>query len=1058
MTVFLGLIRSFVLFLVFATGLSALVYEVAWQRYLQNFLGSAAQATAVILAVFLGGLCLGYLVFGKISRNRSPAQLIAICGLSEIAIGVWAYIFPALYQVVWLRSGVIDPLSTYSVFWELAVALSLIGVPTILMGGTLPLLTQGLSIDLNDARGFHARVYASNTAGAFLGCLLSGFFFLPNWGLNSTIQTIGWFNLAAGLLLVSAAAALPKTLAAEGTEKAEQRQVPPEIRISVLPANVLAFLAGFCSLCLQTVFIRLVGIAMGSSEFAFSMVVAVFVCMLSFGSWLVSVRDSKPIAVWKNQVGIFVSAFLVYLTADYWPYACYLVRLNFASYPETFYLYHAVMFLILAAVLMFPVGMMGATMPRLFASVTTSDEDLGSNVGRLYAWNTFGCVLGALLGGHWLLYIWNLDVLFRICLMLVVLSIIIAIPWSLFAEAKRQWKAVACLVIFAGSVFSLPDWNKKYMASGLFRSRFRYPYSYKGATEFYDNYLITKAQLFYRDGPSTSVAVGENDADPGQKKLNNGFPMVRNLKVNGKSDGETSYSDTRTMRLVTHIPMLLSPKPVKRVGVIGFGLGVAAGSSTLYPEVEAVDVMEISPAVLWAAPLFDFANYGVTKNPKVNLLVGDAYRLLAASHHRYNVIISEPSNPWVTGVERLFAKEFYEIVKAKLESDGIYMQWIHDYSLSNEAVGLVFRTFSSSFPNVRIFRTNQDIVMLGSMKELGEDAVDALFQRYESNEPVRQSLAQVAIANAAELFGLEIWASKEQFQEYQIQTLEFPRLAYMAGVDFFLNNDAELGMMFNDVSDRLWSRAAARRSLIYILMRQAKDPTSVLKSYIRAACDVNQPGFVEGWTERFDNCKTALVALAIDEKLEYPENGPAENKMETLRRLRETDSTPDLSEWMSLVPSVTPDSAESFFELFEAYDSIFASLSVEKLLVISVPCLNGITREALLCRAHLVRTLAVTGYPKLANEVLADLKKEHANKLEPQDIRFVEKLVEAAERADVKAKARRLGAAAKPPETPVPAKVSETPAPAEAPEAPAPAIAPDAPAPSKAPQAPAPGA
>ena len=297
----------------------------------------------------------------------------------------------------------------------------------------------------------------------------------------------------------------------------------------------------------------------------------------------------------------------------------------------------------------------------------------------------------------------------------------------------------------------------------MFRSRSALPSTWAGAKVFYSEFLGSGKQIFYRDGPSSSVSVSEYPRDTDELELNDGVKFIRNLKVNGKSDGETSMGDTLTMRLLAHLPILLSKNPVRKVGVVGFGLGVAAGSATLYPEVESVDVMEISPAVIWASPLFDFANYEVTKNPKVRIRLGDAYRALLSTHRRYSVILSEPSNPWVTGVERLFSKEFYSLVKDKLERGGIYAQWIHEYSISEETLGLVLRTFSQSFRNVRIFRVGRDVILLGSSEEINLESLLRMESRYAENQTVRKALHQLKFKTIPSLLGLELWFRPEQF-------------------------------------------------------------------------------------------------------------------------------------------------------------------------------------------------------------------------------------------------------------------------------------------------------
>ncbi|OVE80331.1 hypothetical protein BVY02_00570, partial [bacterium J17] len=242
-------LRILALLLTFTTGFTGLVYEVTWHRYLANFLGSQARASAIILAVFLGGLCVGYDLFGRYSQKRSSDKLVKTVGWIEIVIGLWAVFFPRIYEVVWNTAGILDPTSSTALLWDVLICILLIGLPTVLMGGTLPLLTQGLSLDSDDAPQFHARVYAINTGGAFLGCLAGGFYLLPNFGLPLTVLFMGASNLIAGfaLLLIGArVGGSTESATAEKSPEAESHKYGQSL--SYLRASVVAFLAGFYAL------------------------------------------------------------------------------------------------------------------------------------------------------------------------------------------------------------------------------------------------------------------------------------------------------------------------------------------------------------------------------------------------------------------------------------------------------------------------------------------------------------------------------------------------------------------------------------------------------------------------------------------------------------------------------------------------------------------------------------------------------------------------------------------------------------------------------------------
>ncbi|MCB0325019.1 MAG: fused MFS/spermidine synthase, partial [Bdellovibrionales bacterium] len=535
------------------TGFTGLVYEVAWHRYLANILGSQARAAAIILAVFLGGLSVGYWIFGRISRDRSGSTLVSICGWIELGIGLWALLFPVLYSFTWHYVGVLTPGGGWSLLVDALLAIALIGVPTVLMGGTLPLLTQGLAADLADASPFHARVYAINTGGAFIGCLVAGFVLLPFFGLTTAVYSGAVINLLAGVLLLVIARRLPEERPALGLKKIDDDTAGRHI--SVRRGMVISLFAGFYSITLQVVLMRIVGLSLGSSEYAFSMIVAAFVLMLALGAWRIGGSRSFVVPVWINQAILTATALLLYLSIPFWPYYSHVIRILFSSVEPAFWPYYGIVFAVLCVVLAVPVGAMGSTMPLLFGAVKNRFAELGDIVGRLYAVNTLGCVLGALIGGYLLLYHYDLDEVFRICLLLMALTVILAAPWSQVGFSQRAC-SVLSTVLLGGAVFGLADWDHNVLSAGLFRQRTATETSLAGPQTAYSSRADRSTLVDYDDGPNTSVAI--RDANLAQVLLDRLFPdggaVARSIIVNGKSDGETSPTDMATMRLSGHLP------------------------------------------------------------------------------------------------------------------------------------------------------------------------------------------------------------------------------------------------------------------------------------------------------------------------------------------------------------------------------------------------------------------------------------------------------------------------------------------------------------------------
>ena len=814
------------------TGFAGLVYEVTWHRYLSHFVGSQARAAALILAVFLGGLCVGYVLFGKLSKTRSPRALVKLCGWTEVAIGIWALFFPALYAFIWKTFGVLDPASSFALGKDFFICVLCIGLPTLLMGGTLPLLTQGLARDLDDASSFHARVYAINTGGAFLGCLVAGFVLIPQLGLPLTMLVTAPLNILAGLVLLAIAGSLSTKIQARQNE-AEPIAIGSSASLSLARGSIVAFLAGFYGLTLQTILMRIIGISLGSSEYSFSMIVAVYILMLALGAWSLSSHETKAISVFRNQLVVVIGTLTLYLFIPYWPYGFHVLRTLLTSVAPNFYVFHALCFLFLALILAAPVGAMGCTMPLLFRSTKDRFGDLGSCVGKLYGWNTVGCVVGALVGGYLLLYRFNLDSVLLFAIAAMALSALLS---RSLEQRTAAWSLVPALLlcVLLVSPLIIPQWNKRYFAVGTFRIQEATPVTYLGRESFYRGLLADWNIIDYRDDPNTTISVIEfaNDATT-QAKI--GQAYGRALYVNGKSDGATIGQDLRTTRLLAHLPALLTKSKSPDVAVVGYGTGITIRSLTRYPWINSVEAVEIAAYVKESAHYFDFATDNVTADPKLIWQMGDAYRVLGTSQKKYSVIVSEPSNPWVAGIDKLFSRDFYQLVSSRLDTGGIYAQWFHTYATSVETLGMIVNTFHQVFPNVRIFQTPGDFVILGAMSPITIGDPQQLKSAFEVTE-VKKELGQIDINDLETLLSTEVWIPSEIFSGFGFHTLEYPTLAFQAGKDFFMGKKLKLEEFLSKPEIRPASLHYAESTLIAEWIKSKAGGPKAGARYVQAMC------------------------------------------------------------------------------------------------------------------------------------------------------------------------------------------------------------------------------
>jgi len=401
--------RAISLVLTVLTGFTGLVYEVTWQRYLATLLGSHSEATAAVLGLFLGGLAVGYSLFGAVTRRLETARpsnpkvlpLLALYGALELSIGVYAALFPLLFRGAQALSLMI-PLAGGGFAFGVDIVLSalLIGPPAVLMGGTIPILTQALSRDLSDATRFHALVYGLNTIGAFAGALAAGYWLIPTLGLVDILFVMAAINVFAGSIFLVLSRARPRsaskppdTADTGKTAKTEAARVEGyAIYIAV------ALLSGFAMMVVQTVLIRIGGLSFGSSQFTFSLVVAVFVLCIAIGSLVVSMAPRIPrVVIVLNQWALFLFLALLYFELQNGPYWAHALRMFFRNNSASFYPYHLSAFVGVLALIGLPVALSGATLPLIFDRLRRRVENLGGGAGSLYSWNTFGSLLGALL-------------------------------------------------------------------------------------------------------------------------------------------------------------------------------------------------------------------------------------------------------------------------------------------------------------------------------------------------------------------------------------------------------------------------------------------------------------------------------------------------------------------------------------------------------------------------------------------------------------------------------------------------------------------------------------
>lgn len=689
--------QKLVLFCFFLSGTASLIYQVAWAKALGMVFGSTVYAITTVLAVFMGGLALGSDWFGRWSESRrNPLALYGGMELGIAALGavslfglvavraLYIRIFPSIEN--WMLAGAALRFSASAVVLFPA---------TFLMGGTFPVLVRGLRADTGQIGKRVSRLYWVNTLGAVAGTVVAGFLLLPALGLERTVLAAVSVNAFAGVIAVHVGREYAGRFAEEGKRKKPQQALAPGQFLLAAFA-----LVGATAMAYEVSWTRLLATMVGSSTYAFTVMLATFLAGIALGSaafefWARRGREATLGGFAATQT-FTAAAALGFLGSL--PRLPEVIADVLRSTKPSF---HG---LILAQCLtsglaMLPAAFLfGFNFPLVTALIVGSREGApgeSATAGRAYAANTCGAIAGAIAAGFWLLPQIGA---FRLVGVAAGVNLVLAIMLSLHNNKR--------LALALGVNFALAGGITFVVLSGAFYNRALATFGAE-LYSFMHTRTLTIAEMaetldvpFAEDGPNATVAVLR-----AEKYLA--------LRINGKVDA--SNLDTRTQLLLGHLGPFFHSRP-RRALVIGFGSGMTLAALARYPEFEQLDCVEIEPAVVRAAPYFESLNNGVLRDPRVHIILDDARNYLATTRERYDVISSEPSNPWMAGVAALYTDEFYRAAVARLRPGGLFIQWLHAYSMYPEDLKMIFNTFTSQFPRASLWRAQtSDFLLLGQI-------------------------------------------------------------------------------------------------------------------------------------------------------------------------------------------------------------------------------------------------------------------------------------------------------------------------------------------------------
>lgn len=785
------------------SGACALAYEVVWGRLLVTVLGGSALATSAVLTAYMGGLGLGSWAFGRWSR-QSPSPL-RTYAFVELGIGLLALaLAPAIGWIVGLPAAA-----------RLALSLLVLALPTTLMGGTVPLVMAWSEAQELPPGKTLGRLYGLNTLGAALGCIVAGFVLIPKLGLELTNLSAVAGNLCLGLVVLA-------IHSRERGAKSPRNQPPADVLADDAPPETprailhfFAFASGMATLGLEVLWIRLLRITLGSTTYVFTLVVTTYVLGIGLGG-LWSGRVVEGVRVYPR-----LASLQLVLVA--------LLQLQFALLPRTPALFVALRAALpgwngalwgsasLCAIVLFPATIVcGMTFP-LLGRLFLRRGHRGRETGIFYAVNTLGAVVGALATTLVLVPAIGSARSFTLLALLPTLSLV------LFVRADRARMprhvapaAIAVIVVAVALGLARPGWTPRYLAHGA--------------------YLPPRAEqvetLVFEEGRSSTVLVEKFGAELG-------------MAVDGKPEASTAYVDRANQVLLGRLPALLVPR-VNRALVIGLGSGMTLGMlSAFHPQ--RLELVELEDRMRRAAEQFGAWNHDVMTLPGFRrgseaepgpnkIIVDDGLNYLLSTHDTYDVITSDPIQPFFRGAAGLYTVEFFSRAKARLTADGAMAHWLPLANMSLADFRMIVRTFATVFPYARLYWTGgfADTILVGRTTPWTTPAIDAgAFERARADmESIRiDSAAQMEALLIADRDRLLAWAGPGRVNELDRPELEFsaPRSVFENTID---RNMSELLAMRRGASGSTERRVAdvvlAYRALLeHIDDRDYADETMV---------------------------------------------------------------------------------------------------------------------------------------------------------------------------------------------------------------------------------------
>jgi spermidine synthase len=821
-------------------------------RQFRLIFGASTLATAAVLAIFMGGLGLGSAILGR--RADAHPNPIRFYGTLELLIAISA----ALSQPMLWAAGKIYIALGGGVVLRLVLATLVLAIPTVLMGGTLPAAARAVEMSDDTGRRKLALLYGLNTLGAVTGAIASTFFMIERLGNRNTLF------IAVALNIVIALVALRLNVG----RVLQPAWLPASSSLFILAA---AAISGFVFLLMELVWYRMLGPILGGSTFTFGLILAVALLGIALGGTGYSLWSrGGPATSGAFALTCALEAALLML-----PYALGDRIAVLASFLRV--IGHAGFggfvfgWTIIAAIVVLPPAIVaGVQFPLLIALLGRGSDDVGAHVGRAYAWNTLGAIAGSLAGGFGFLPLFGAKGCWLIASALLVATGIAA------AIHARRASSLLFAALAVAAMFTLGP-TAAWRHSSIGAGRAGTPSDPNDIRRW--EHAERRQLVWDADGRESAIGLIDNDDLA--------------FMVNGKSDG-SARGDASTQVMAGLVGAILHPNPRSAL-VIGLGTGSTAGWLGAIPSMQRVNVVELEPVVLRVAKACTAVNHDVLRNPKVNIRIGDAREVLLTSRDRYDIIFSEPSNPYRAGIASLFTRELYEAASARLSRGGMFLQWVQTYDVDAETIKTIYATMGAVFSQVATWRTSEgDLLLVATHAPVAFDLAQ-LRQRVAS-EPYRTALHATWRVESAEGFLSHFVAND--------------RVARVAGRGARINTDDRTPIEFGfarsvgDVSRFSMSEVFGLASALgeqpatgEVLIQRGSDPSvdvpiGVMSADERAHHDFattwsngNFRAAMSSWTEhgRWQPVNSAEIAMLAETSVDTGEGDPIP-LLETLRK------------------------------------------------------------------------------------------------------------------------------------------------------------------------------